>query len=206
MSTNNNSKEFVNYWLYGTATEINWFDKTCQIAWNYLKGGCSIIPVANNSYDASGEELVVAANNKPNYLVLGLGRLLIGCAIFANIYYNLDILKAEYTYIDLHLQSILCMFDYPGFMVKRRSVMPLVPGFKFRVKHFWKFYTDPGDDRLGLVHLASYTLSHESFWFQFNSLLPAWSLSSYLTLIIVPGLDWPFSYDHFYYITLYHVL
>ena len=27
----NNSKGFVNYWLYGTATEINWFDKCCLV-------------------------------------------------------------------------------------------------------------------------------------------------------------------------------
>ena len=26
-----NSKELVNYWLCGTATEINWLDKSCQI-------------------------------------------------------------------------------------------------------------------------------------------------------------------------------
>ena len=30
-NTNINSKEFVDYWLYGTATHINWFDKYCQI-------------------------------------------------------------------------------------------------------------------------------------------------------------------------------
>ena len=68
----------------------------------------------------------VTANNKPNYLVLGLDCLLIGCAMFANIYYNLDILKAEYMYIYLHLYNILCMFDFPGFMIQSWSVMPLV--------------------------------------------------------------------------------
>ena len=87
MSTNN-SKEFVNYWLYGMATVLNWFDKVCQVGWSYIKGACSTIPVTNNLYDGSGEELVVTAN----YLVLGLGCLLIGCAIFANTYYNLDML------------------------------------------------------------------------------------------------------------------
>ena len=138
---------------------------------------------------------------------MGLGCLLIGCAMFANLYYNLDILKAEYMYIDRHLYNILCMFYFPGFMLERRSVMPLVPAFDFRVKHFWNFHTDPMDDRLGLVHIASYTLSYESLLLQFNSLPSAWSIPSYLCLTILPGLDyWPFNYDHLHYITLFHVL
>ncbi len=54
MSTNN-SKQFVNYWLYGMATVLNWFDKVCQVGWSYIKGACSTIPVTNNLYDGSSE-------------------------------------------------------------------------------------------------------------------------------------------------------
>lgn len=85
---------------------------------------------------------MVTANNKPNYLFFGLGCLLMGCAIFANIYYNLDMLKAEDTSIDQHLHNILCMFDFPGFMVERMSIMPLVRGFDFSVEDYWKFNTE----------------------------------------------------------------
>ena len=92
-----------------------------MVGWNYLIDVCSITTVQYISYDGSGVELVVTPNNKPNYLVSGLGYLLIGCAIFASIYYNFDKLKTEYTYIDLHLYNTLCLFGFPGFMVNRLS-------------------------------------------------------------------------------------
>lgn len=198
---NNDTKEFIDYWLYGTATEPNCFDKACWDGWSYLKYIWSTVPAINN--DNACEELVVTNKAQENYLVLGLGYLLIACAIFANIHYNFDILKATYTIIDQGLYDILCMFDFPGFLVDRRSVMPLGEGYELVVEHFWRFYTDPADDRLGLTHLACYTLQNENFWLQFNSLPPAWSVPSYLTLTIVPGLHWPFNYDHFHYITLF---
>lgn len=194
ISTNNKSKEFVNYWLYGTATEINWFDNYCKIGWDYIKGASSVTPVANNPDIGSIEELAVIDNNKPNYLAFALGCLLIGCPIFA----NFDILMAVFTSIDQHLYNILCMFDFPGFMVEKLSIMPLVPGIELMVQHFWNFRTDPVVDRLVLVHLASYTLDFESFRLHYHSLSPGWSIPSQLELILVPGLDWPFNYDHFH--------
>lgn len=201
--TNNNSKQLLNYWLYGTASEINWFDKGCLIAWDYIKDTCNITPTDNNSYEGLTEELVITANYKPNYLISGLGCLSAVCVIFGNLYYNLDILKAVYTYLDIHLYNFLCMFDFPGFMVNSWSVMPLGPDFEFTVEHTWRFLTDPADGVLRLVHLATYTLDHDYFWFQFNSFSPTWSISSYLTLTFVPGLDWPFNYDHFHFIHLF---
>ena len=90
----NNSKEFVNYWLCGTATEINWFDKSCQIGWDYLKDTCniswSIITDDNNSYHV--EKLVTITNNKPNYVIMGLGYFFSISTIFASFYYNFDTL------------------------------------------------------------------------------------------------------------------
>lgn len=198
---NNNTKEFIDYWLHGTATEPNCFDKVCWDAWCYLKDIGSTVPIINN--DGTCEELVVTSEAQANYFVFGLSFLLIACAIFADIDYNFDMLKAAYTIIDQRLYDILCMFDFPGFMVDKRSVMPLGEGYEFVVEHFWGFYTDPADNRLGLSHLASYTLHHDDFWLQFNSLPPAWSVPSYLDITIVPGLHWPFNYDHFHYITLF---
>ncbi len=160
-----NSKQFVNYWLYGTATEMNWFDKSCHIGWGYLKYTCTFTPNDNNSYHGSTEELVKTANNQPNYLISGLCWLTAACAIFGNIYYNLDILKAVYTYIDIYLHNFLCMFDFPGFMIQDRSVMPLGPDFQLIVEHKWNFLTDPGHGAFRLIHLATYTLHHEYFWF-----------------------------------------
>ena len=198
----NDTKELINYWLYGTAIEPNWFDKACYDSLDYFKDICSTAPVI--SKDGTCEELVVVTNKaQENYLVLGLSYLLIACAIFANIHYNFDMLKATYTIIDQRLYDILCMFDFPGFMVERRSTMPLGEGYELVVEHFWNFIKDPADDNLGLTHLASYTLQNDNFWLQFNSLAPAWSVPSYLTLTIVPGLHWPFNYDHFHYITLF---
>ena len=214
---NNDTKELVDYWLRGTATESNWFDKACNHGWDYLKNICSTAPVINNggankelvlttNNDGAYKELVVTSKSQANYLVLGLGCLLVGCAIFADLHYNFDMFKAAYTIIDQRFYDILCMFDFPGFMVDRTSVMPLGGGFDLRVSHTWRFYTDPADNRLGLTHLATYTLDHEYFWFDFNSLPPAWSVPSYLTLTIVPGLQWPFNYDHFHYINLFSCL
>ena len=130
----NNSKEFVNYWLYGTATKINWFDKSCQIGWNYLLDTCnvtswSIITHDNNSYDVANEKLVTITNNKPDYLIMGLGYFFSVCTIFATFYYSFDTLKAVYMYIDTKLYDFLCMFDFPGFMVENRSAMRLGPDF-----------------------------------------------------------------------------
>ena len=50
-NTNINWKELVNYWLYGTATEINWFDKYSHIGWDYLKDGCNINRSITLDYD-----------------------------------------------------------------------------------------------------------------------------------------------------------
>ena len=197
----NDTKELIDYWLYGTAIEPNWFDKACYDSLDYFKDIYSTAPAI--SKDGTCEELVVTNKAQENYLVLGLSYLLIACAIFANIHYNFDMLKATYTIIDQRLYDILCMFDFPGFMVERRSIMPLGEGYELVVEHFWNFIKDPADDNLGLTHLASYTLQNDNFWLQFNSLAPAWSVSSYLTLTIVPGLHWPFNYDHFHYITLF---
>ena len=104
---------------------------------------------------------------------MGLGCLFSVCTLFASIYYNLDTLKAVDMYIDTKLSDFLCMFDFPGFMVKKTSAMRLGPDFEFVVKHHWYFITDPGDDRLALVHLASYELHQDNFWIEFNSLPPA---------------------------------
>lgn len=92
--------------------------------------------------------------------------------MFADTYYNIDILNAVDTNLDLHLYNILCMFDYPGFMVERASFMLLVPGLELLVEHFWKFRTDPADGMLVLNHLASYTIMHECFGLRFNSIPP----------------------------------
>lgn len=203
MLVNNSSKEFVNYWLYSTATENNWFDKGCQIGWDYFKNTCITTPIDSNST----EQLIATANNKLDSLVLGLACLTTVCAIFGSIYYNLDTLKDIciyiYMHIDISLYNLLCMFDFPGFMVDRQSIMPLGPDYELQVEHFWKFNTDPGDGILRLVHLATYRLHHEYFWFEFNSLSPGWSIPSYATLTLVPGLDWPFNYDHFHCINLF---
>ena len=48
---------------------------------------------------------------------LYLGTIL-GCT------YNFDIFKATYAWIDKRLYDILCMFDYPGFMVNQDYIMP----------------------------------------------------------------------------------
>ena len=239
-SGTNNTKQFINYWLCGTATEINWFDKTCHIGWDYFKGGCSIIanndwkfsidywlygtateinwfdkscnvaldyfqysctttPIHNNTYDSSIQGLELTGKDKPNYLVSCLIYLLLACTFS----YSFDILEAVYTDIDLSMYSFLCMFDFPGFTVNKRSVMTLATGLEFVVQHDWNFTTDPLDDTLRLVHLATYSLHHEYFWFEFNSLPPGWSIPSYMNLIIVPGLHWPFNYDFFQYIPIF---
>lgn len=207
VSTKYNLKETAQYWLYGTATEINWFDKACQDGWDYFKACCNITTAANDSYNGSNEQLTVIAhdcsseqlkvtvNSQPNYFVWGMGCLLLGCAF----YYGLDIYKA----IDQYLYNILCMFDYPGFMVEKKSTMTLVPWFYLHVEHNWQHLTDPQDGRLALVHLATYSLNHNCFWLEFNSLPPAWSVKSYANLVLVPGLRWPLNYDHFHYINLF---
>ena len=204
--SNDNWDKFIKYWLYGTATEINWFDKSCQVGWDYLKASCSITPVANNSHDGCltiGKEFLVTANNKANCLILGLGCLLIVSVLFVDIYYNLDILKAVYTSVDLHLYKTLCMFDFPGFMVNKTSFMHLIPGFDLWAEHFWSIRTDPLDGVSRLVHLALYTLHHEYFFLTFVSLSPSWSVPSSLQLTVRPGWDWPFNYDHLFHITLF---
>ena len=220
-------KEFVKYWLYGTANEQNWFDKGCQdgwdslkricsttttneqnwfdkgcqAGWDSLKGMCSNSSVVNNN-DGS-KQLLVTTNNQPNYLVSGLTYLLTGCVVYAAVYYNCDALVTIYNSIDNHLYNILCMFDFPGFMVEKKSVMQLIPGLNLRVNHYWNFTTDPGDNKLGLVHLATYTIDHQSFFLDFNCLSPAWSIPSYAQLTLEPGLDWPFNYDNFHHINLF---
>ena len=40
---NNNTKEILNYWLYGTATNTNWFDASCYWCGDYVKSNCNII-------------------------------------------------------------------------------------------------------------------------------------------------------------------
>ena len=104
---------------------------------------------------------------------MGLVCLFTVCAIFGSIYYNLDTLKDVYMNIDISLYNLLCMFDFPGFMVDRNSFMPLGSDYELQVEHTWRFNTDPKDGIMRLVHLASYTLHHEYFWFQFNSLPPS---------------------------------
>lgn len=55
------------------------------------------------------------------------------------------------------------MFDFPGFMVNKRSVKPLGPDYEFKLEHFWNFHTDLGDGMLRLVHLTTYSLHHPYF-------------------------------------------
>ena len=209
VSTNNNWKEFVNYWLYGTATKNNWFDQGCYDAWDYLKAACnsacSTTSAASNSCHGSYEELTVS-DNRPNYLFLGLGCLLIGCAMSAKLYYNLDMLKDVYTSVDIYLYNILCIFDYPGFMVKKRSVMRIAQDLELSSEHFWDFLPDPADNILGLVHLERYFLWNEYFALELALLPPAWSVPNYAGLIIQAGLDWPYNYDHAHNIDLSFIL
>ena len=205
--SNNNWNEFIKYWLYGTATEINWFDKSCQIGWDYLKGACNINGGITLDYDNlyHSEKLVAISNNKPDYLVLGLGCLFTACTIFASIYYNLDTINAACIYIDRSIYNFLCMFDFPGFMIYNRSVLGLGPDLEYIVEHDWRFITDPPDGVFKLNHLTTYALYSESFGLllQFNLLPPSWSIGSYLSLMIAPGWVWPFNYDNFHHITLF---
>ena len=241
---NNNPKKFFNYWLYGTATNTNWFDAYCQTGWDYVKGNCNIIPTSNSKeifnywlygtpaknnwfdaycqscwdyvkdiynitqigsylHEASSEQFELWA--KADYFVFGLARLLIVYFLFHDFYYNLDTLYAAYTNVDLQMYNFLCMFDFPGFLVHRNSIMNLGGFLAFQVNHSWNFLIDPADGMFHLCHLATYTLHHEYFWFDINLLTPSWSMRSYVTLTVVPDLSWPLNYDHHHEIKLFEL-
>ena len=215
-TSTNDWKGFVDFWLYGTATEINWFDKYCQEGWKYIIDLYSVTPVIDNSNNGSVgilnngsvgilnngsvDELAVI-DNKKNYLVLGLCCLF----IFANFYYNVGFIKDVLSTADRRLYDLLCMFDYPGFMVNKSSVMPLAPNVDLWVEHNWLFSTDPGDGRSCLCHVATYTIDFEFHAFCFASLPPAWSVPSYVFMFTRPGVEWPLNYDYFSNLTLFNV-
>lgn len=187
------SKEIINYWLYGTATENNWFDASCYWCGDYVKNIYNVTQIGSYLHEASSEQLELTSES--NYFVYGLGWFLIVCVMFFDFYLNFDTLYAVFTHVDVQMYNFLCLFDFPGFLVNSNTIMNLGPSFDFQVEHNWKFRTDPGDGMLRLCHMVTYSLIHEYFWFQFNLLSPSWSVLSYLTLTIVPGLDWPLNYD-----------
>ena len=203
MPTNNSWKEFFNYWLSGTATETNWFDASCQTCWDYVKNTPNLLQIGNNLHEASSEQLGLTA--KADSFAYGLGWFLIVCVMFHDLFNNFALLSAVYAHVDLLMYNFLGMFDFPGFLVNSNEMMNLGPIFDFQVEHNWKFRIDPGDGVLRLCHMVTYTLHHEYFWFQFNSLSPSWSIRSYLTLTIVPGLDWPWNYDRHRIIQLFQL-
>ena len=195
--------EHINYWLKGTATKANFFDKACYKNWDYIQNmWCKArnVPVSNNE-DAC-QELVATCEAQVDYFSLGLGSLAIVCAILGFIY-NFHIIKDTYTCIDKRLYDILCMFDYPGFMVNQDSIMPLWGRFGLRVMHRWFYREDPADNNLGLSHVARYTLDHEYFFIDFIRHSQLWSVPNRIELTIIPHLHWPFNYDHFHFITLW---
>ena len=199
-SPSTDTKELIDYWLNGTATEDNVFDKACYQTWDYIKNMSSDTPVINS--EGACKELAVTCEAQLDYFSSGLCWLAIVYAILAFIY-NFDIIKATYTCIDKCLYDIICMFDYPGFMVNQKSTMPLWGGFGLRVKHHWFFLEDPGDNNWGISHFAQYTLDHEYFFIDFVRSAPLWSRTDSIDLTIIPHLDWPFNYDHFHFINLW---
>ena len=83
-------------------------------------------------------------------------------------------LIAEYTRIDVYLYNILCMFDFPGFMVRMLPVMQLAPALDLWLEHYSWFSLDPGDNNLGLIHATSYNLHYQdTFLLNYFSLPPA---------------------------------
>jgi hypothetical protein len=93
---------------------------------------------------------------------LGLG-CLVAALIFNDIYYNFDTLKA----IDEYLYNILCMSDFPGFMVNSRAAMPLGLKFELVVTHHWSLLPNTRNSVARLVHMVRYNLFHEHLWFEF---------------------------------------
>ena len=196
----NDTKEFINYWLHGTEIKPNLFDQACYDSWDYIKDMCANSPIINNE-DAC-QELAVTCEAQVDYFSSGLCWLAIVCAILGFIY-NFHIVKAIYTCIDKRLYDILCMFDYPGFMVNQESIMPLWGRFGLRVMHYWFFMEDPADNNLGISHVARYTLDHEYFFIDFIRHPQLWSVANRIQMTIIPHLHWPFNYDHFHFITLW---
>ena len=196
----NETKEFINYWLHGTETKSHFIDQAFYDSWDYIKDMYGNSPIINNQ-DAC-QELAVTCEAQLNYFSSGLCWLAIVCAILGFIY-NFDIIKATYICIDKCLYDIICMFDYPGFMVNQNSTMPLWGRFGLRVKHHWFFLEDPGDNNLGLSHFAQYTLDHEYFFIDYVRYAPLWSITDSIDLTIIPHLHWPFNYDHFHFINLW---
>ena len=194
------TKEFINYWLHGSETKPNFMDQACIDGWDYIKDMYGNSPIINNE-DAC-QELAVTCEAQVNYFSSGLCWLAIIYAILGFIY-NFDIIKATYTCIDKCLYDIICMFDYPGFMVNQKSTMPLWGGFGLRVRHHWFKQVDPGDNNWGISHFAQYTLDHEYFFIDFVRYAPLWSRTDFIDLTIIPHLDWPFNYDHFHIINLW---
>ena len=198
-SPSTDTKELINYWLNGTATKDNWFDKACSQSWDYIKNMYGNTPVINS--EGACKELVVTCEAQVDYFSSSLCWLVIVCAILIFIY-NFDLIKAIYTCIDIRLYDILCMFDYPGFMVNKDSIMPLWGRFGLRVMHRWFFLKDPADNNFSISHVARYTLDHEYFFIDFRHPL-LWSVPNRIELTLIPHLHWPFNYDHFHYITLW---
>ena len=199
-NTSTETKEFINYWLNGTTTKANIFDKTCSQSWDYIKDMFGNISAINN--EGACKELAITCEAQVNYSCSGLGWLAIVCAILGFIY-NFHIIKAAYTCIDKRLYDILCMFDYPGFMVNQDSIMPLWGRFGLRIMHHWLYLEDPGDHNWGIMHVARYTLDHEYFFIDFIRLPPLWSVPNRIEMTIIPHLHWPFNYEHFHFITLW---
>ena len=192
--------ELLKYCLNGTATKPNRFDEACYQSWDYIKNMCGNIRVLNNESEC--QELAVTCEAQVDYFSSGICWLAIVCATLGFIY-NFGIIKATYTCIDKRLYDILCMFDYPGFMVNQDSTMPLWGRFGLRVMHRWLYIEDPADKNLGLTHVARYTLDHEYFFIDFIRHPQLWSVANRIQITIIPHLHWPFNYDDFHFITLW---
>ena len=206
---NNEIVVFTHYWLYGTATETDWFDQTCYDGWACFKDVCNSSKelVLTAKYPSAYQELIVTNKDQVYYPFAGLGFIFIIYAIIAGFFFNFDMFMDAYTFIDRSLHDFLCMFDFPGFLVDRRSILYFGELFdehnNFSIQDKWAFHVDPVDNMRRLSHLRTYTFNHEYFFFNLNILSPGWSIPSYLDLTIVPRLIWPFNYDHFYHTVLW---
>ena len=75
-------------------------------------------------------------------------------------------------YIDQQLYDILCMFDFPGFMVDKESILLLGTGIRFIVRHRWGLAVEPVGGTVALVHDEWYTLDFDYFDFSLCMLAP----------------------------------
>ena len=105
----------------------------------------------------------------PYYIFMALGCLVLGHIVAE----NLGVASAGLTFIDGYFYDLLCMFDFPGFLVDKQVMMTLLPGLELLAINKWSFVHDPADGILRLSHLASYTLNLDGYGFLvFNALSP----------------------------------